>query len=68
VVGLVWLNDPESDAGGRAFHARHVNGDDPDKTGYPGLPVWGLGHEAEGYKKNSAMLQNLKYSLEYPTS
>jgi hypothetical protein len=28
---------------GRASHARHVKGDDPDKKGYPGLPGWGFG-------------------------
>jgi hypothetical protein len=27
----------------RAFHARQVKGDDPDKKGYPGPPGWGLG-------------------------
>jgi len=27
----------------RASHARQVNGDDPDKKGYPGPPGWGLG-------------------------
>jgi hypothetical protein len=48
VVGLVWSNDPESYAGssvatGRASHARQVEGDDPDKKGYPGPPSWGLG-------------------------
>jgi hypothetical protein len=44
----VWSNDPESCAGGRvaigrASHATEVKGDDPDKNGFPGLPVWGLG-------------------------
>jgi hypothetical protein len=29
-------------ATGRAFHARQVKGDDPDKMGYPGLPGWRL--------------------------
>jgi len=24
-----------------------VKGDDPDKKGYPGPPVWGVGHEAD---------------------
>jgi len=28
---------------GRAFHARQVKGDDPDKKGYPGSPVWEFG-------------------------
>ena len=27
----------------RASHARHVQGDDPDKKGYPGPPSWGFG-------------------------
>jgi hypothetical protein len=48
VVGLAWLNDSESYAGGsiatgRASHARQVEDDDPDKKGYPGLPGWVLG-------------------------
>ena len=30
-------------ATGRAYHARQVKGDDPDKKGYPGPPGWGLG-------------------------
>jgi hypothetical protein len=30
-------------ATGRASHARHVKGDDPDKKGYPGPPGWGFG-------------------------
>jgi len=47
-MGLVWSYDPEryagsSDATGRAFHARQVKGDDPDKEGYPGPPGWRLG-------------------------
>jgi hypothetical protein len=28
---------------GRASHARQVKGDDPDKKGYTGPPVWGFG-------------------------
>ena len=41
-------NDPENCAGGsvatgRAFHARQVKGNDPDKKGYPGPPGWGFG-------------------------
>jgi len=48
VVGLAWSNYPEIYAGGslatgKAFHASSVKGDDPDKKGYPGPPVWGLG-------------------------
>jgi len=47
VVGLAWSNDPESypggnDATGMASRAREVKGDDPDKKGYRGPPVWGL--------------------------
>jgi hypothetical protein len=30
-------------ATGRASHARQVKGDDPDKKGYAGPPVWGFG-------------------------
>jgi hypothetical protein len=30
-------------ATGRAYHARQVNGYDPDKKGYPGPPGWGFG-------------------------
>jgi hypothetical protein len=30
-------------ATGRAYHARQVKGDDPDKKGYPGPPDWGVG-------------------------
>jgi len=30
-------------ATGRAYHARQVKGDDPDKKGYPGPPGWRLG-------------------------
>ena len=43
VVGLELSNDPQSYAGGRAFHAGEVKGDDPDYNRDPGLPVWGLG-------------------------
>jgi hypothetical protein len=54
VVGLVWSNDPESYVGGsvatgRASHAGEVESDDPDKKGYPGPPVWGLGNEANNF-------------------
>jgi len=50
MVGLVWLNDPDTYAGGsvatgRASHARHVEGDDP------GPPGWGLENEVEAYTK-----------------
>jgi hypothetical protein len=30
-------------ATGRAFHARQVKGDDPDKKGYPRPPGWVFG-------------------------
>jgi hypothetical protein len=30
-------------ATGRAFHAKQVKGDDPDKKGYPGPPGWEIG-------------------------
>jgi len=30
-------------ATGSAFRARQVNGDDPDRKGYPGPPGWGFG-------------------------
>jgi hypothetical protein len=30
-------------ATGRTSHARQVNGDDPDKNGYPGPPSLGFG-------------------------
>ena len=56
VVGLVWSNDPETYAGSsvatvRASHTRHVEGDDPDKKGYPGPPGGGLVNEVEAYTK-----------------
>ena len=55
-MGLVWSDDPETYAGGsvatgRASHARHVGGNDPDKKGYPDLPGWGLVKEAEAGTK-----------------
>jgi hypothetical protein len=34
---------PLAYATGRASHARQVNGDNPDKKGYPGPPGWGVG-------------------------
>jgi hypothetical protein len=48
VVGLVWSNDPESQAGGsiatgRVTQARQIKGDDADKKEHPGPPGWGLG-------------------------
>jgi len=46
VLVLVWSYDPESKADGsiatsRVTQARQVKGDDPDKKGNPGPPVWG---------------------------
>jgi hypothetical protein len=48
VVGIAWSDDPASYVGGsvavgRVFHVRQVKGDDPDKKGYPGPSVWGVG-------------------------
>jgi len=40
-----------SAATGRTSHAKHINCDDTDKKRYPGPTGWGLGHEAEAYKK-----------------
>ena len=56
MVGLVWSNDPETYAGGiiatcRASHGGHVDGDDPDKMGYPGPQGWGMVNEVEAYTK-----------------
>jgi len=50
----VWSNDPETYAGDsianvRPSRARHIEGDDPDKKGYPGPPGWGLVNEVEAY-------------------
>jgi hypothetical protein len=47
VVGLAWLNYPDSYAVSsiatvRVSHAREVKGGDPTKT-YPGPPGWGSG-------------------------
>ena len=48
MVGLAWLNYPESYASGSvatgtAYHAGQVKGDEPDEKGYPVLPGWVLG-------------------------
>jgi hypothetical protein len=48
VVGLAWSCDLASYAGGsvasgRISHAGQVRGDDSNKKGYPGPPVWLLG-------------------------
>ena len=39
----------------RAFHARQVKGDDPDKKGYPGPPGWvkGVRLTTPPHKKNT---------------
>jgi hypothetical protein len=47
VEGLTWSYDLESYAGGsvatgRISHAGQVKGDDLDKKGYTGPPVWGM--------------------------
>ena len=49
-------NDAETYAGGsvvtgRASLARHVEGDDPDKKGYPGPPGCELVNDVEAYTK-----------------
>jgi len=36
---------------GRASHARQVEGDDPDKNGYPGHPGWAFGMGLTTQKK-----------------
>lgn len=48
MVGLEWLDDPESYAvgstsTGRVSLAGQVKGDDTDSNGYSGSPGWGLG-------------------------
>jgi len=45
------------DATGRAFPAKQVKGDDPDKKGYLGTRVWGLGVSltTPPRKKNNVM-------------
>jgi hypothetical protein len=48
MMGLVWSNNPESQAGssiatGMDTHARQVKGGDPDKKGHPGPLDWRLG-------------------------
>jgi len=49
VVGFVWSNDPESEAGcsiatGRVTQAGLVKGDEPDKKGHPSSSRMGVGH------------------------
>jgi len=50
VVGPVWSNDPVNYASSGistdwASPAREVEGDDPQRKGYPAPPGWELGHE-----------------------
>jgi hypothetical protein len=64
VVGLAWLNDSESSAGGsiatgRASHAGQVEGDDPDKNVYPGPPSWGLGVGLTTSPNNKCLVESL---------
>jgi hypothetical protein len=48
-------------AAGRAFHARQVKGDDPDKKGYPGPSGWELGMRlTTSPHKKKILLPNLK--------
>jgi hypothetical protein len=47
-------------ATGRASHARQVEGDDPDKKGYPGPPGWGLGVRLTTSPHKKLLLRNLK--------
>jgi hypothetical protein len=67
VLGLVWSNDPESNADGsvatgKFSHVRQVKGDDPDKNGYPYLPGWRLGVGLTSLPKKILFL-NLMTSL-----
>jgi hypothetical protein len=48
-------------ATGRASHARQVNGDDPDKKGYPGPPVWGMGVRLTTPPRKKVLLGNLNW-------
>jgi len=50
VVGLVWSNDAEeisrqSVATGRVTHGVQIEGEDPDKKGYPGAPCFRVGRQ-----------------------
>jgi hypothetical protein len=60
MLGLKSSNDPYSYAGGsvatgRAYHARQVKGDDPDKKGYPRPPGCGVGRGAYNHIKNGLL-------------
>jgi hypothetical protein len=46
-------------AAGRAFHARQVKVDDPDKKGYPGPPGWWLGVRLTTPPRKKILLRNL---------
>jgi hypothetical protein len=50
VVGLAWLNEPDS-------HAARVKCDTSHQKKYPGPPGWELGHEAE----NLIPVKNINY-------
>ena len=47
-------------ATGRATHAGQVEGDGPDKRGYPGPPGWGLGVRLTTSHHKKKLLRNLK--------
>jgi len=51
-------------ATGRASHARHVKGDDPDEKGYPGPSGWGLGVGLTNPHHKNNLFRNLTICLE----